>query len=134
MTNKNKVNVKEGDTIRILNTDGQYNKWVNKLWVVNDVATNERQHRGYDNTMEGQGLVSCNNLPVSLYEYEFEVMSDSEIEQFNEENTCCYQLEIKCQRLGISFDSEQELNDEIIRLLQDNGYVNINVEVFEDND
>lgn len=66
--------VRLGDTIKILNVDGQYSQWTNRTWVVKHIARNERQHQGYDNAMNGEALVSCNGLPVSLYEYEIEVV------------------------------------------------------------
>jgi hypothetical protein len=70
--------VKIGDTIKILNRDGQYTKWAKKTWVVNHIARSEGrgkgQHPGYDNAMRGGALVDCIGLPVSLYEYEFVVV------------------------------------------------------------
>jgi len=64
--------VKLGDKIKILNEDGQYTQWASKTWIVNHIAYNEQQHRGYDSGMKGEALVSCKGLPVSLYEYEIE--------------------------------------------------------------
>ena len=66
--------VKLGDKIRIRNQDGQYTKWAKQTWVVTHIARNSKQHRGYDSSMKGMALVSCNRLPVSLYEYEFEII------------------------------------------------------------
>jgi len=67
--------VKLGDKIRIINQDGQYTKWAKKVWVVNHIARNKKQHPGYDSGMKGGALVDCVGLPVSLYEYEFEIVS-----------------------------------------------------------
>ena len=66
--------VKTGDRIRILNRDGQYSKWAGKTWTVNHIARSTGQHPGYDTEMRGMALVDCEDLPVSLYEYEFQVI------------------------------------------------------------
>ena len=63
--------VKIGDKIRILNEGGQYTKWANKTWKVTHAETGGR---GYDMGVFPMKLISCKNLPVSLYEYEFEVV------------------------------------------------------------
>ena len=63
--------VEIGDKIKILNANGQYSKWVNKTWIVKDVAYSGR---GYDPGLSPQALISCYDLPVSLYEFEFEVV------------------------------------------------------------
>lgn len=68
--------VKIGDRIKILNRDGQYSKWANKLWIVNHIAKNRKEHLGYDESIGGN-LVSCKDLPVSLYDYEFRVVKPS---------------------------------------------------------
>ncbi|MCK9370443.1 hypothetical protein M0R04_11085 [Candidatus Dojkabacteria bacterium] len=65
--------VKIGDKIRILNQDGQYSKWVKQIWIVEHIATSEQEHQGYDRCIGGN-LISCKDLPVSLYDWEFEVM------------------------------------------------------------
>ena len=64
--------IKIGDRIRILNRDGQYTKWANKIWVVKHIARNRQEHQGYDEGIGGN-LISCKGLPVSLYDWEFEV-------------------------------------------------------------
>jgi hypothetical protein len=68
--------VKIGDRIKILNRDGQYGKWANKLWTVDHIATSREEHRGYDEGIGGK-LVSAKGLPVSLYEWEIEVVPKS---------------------------------------------------------
>jgi hypothetical protein len=65
--------VEIGDKIKILNQDGQYTKWANKTWIVEDIATNREDHQGYDEGVGGN-LISCKDLPVSLYDWEFEVI------------------------------------------------------------
>lgn len=65
--------VKIGDKIRILNENGQYTKWAKKLWIIDNIATSKEEHQGYDKGIGGK-LVNCKGLPVSLYEYEFEVV------------------------------------------------------------
>lgn len=67
------MTVRIGSKIRILNEDGQYSEWVNKTWTVEHIATSREEHQGYDKSLGGK-LISCKNLPVSLYEYEFEVV------------------------------------------------------------
>jgi hypothetical protein len=63
-----------GDKIRITSENENYNRHRNKVWTVSDIAHSVEEHRGYD---EGTGgdLVSCRGLPVSLYEWEFEIVS-----------------------------------------------------------
>jgi len=61
--------VKVGDKIKILNRDGQYSKWANKIWIVDHIATSEKDHPGFDE-MAGEQLISARGLPVSLYEWE----------------------------------------------------------------
>jgi hypothetical protein len=68
------MSVKIGDRIRILNENGQYGKWVDKFWIVNHIAYSKEDHPGYDSGMGGEALVDCDGLPVSLYEYEIEVI------------------------------------------------------------
>jgi hypothetical protein len=68
------MTVKLGDKISIINQDGQYTPWTYKNLIVEHIAYSEKQHCGYDRGMNGQALVSCKGLPVSLYEYEFEVI------------------------------------------------------------
>ena len=43
----------------------------NKVWIVNHIATNTKEHPGYDEGMYPEKLIDCVGLPVSLYEYEF---------------------------------------------------------------
>ncbi len=66
------MTVRIGDKIRILNENRNYNEWADKTWIVNHIATCREEHQGYDESVGGK-LISCKNLPVSLYEYEFEV-------------------------------------------------------------
>lgn len=64
--------VKIGDKIRILNEDGQYSKWSNKIQVVSKISRSVKDHPGYDEGVGGN-LIDCKGLPVSLYDWEFEV-------------------------------------------------------------
>jgi len=66
--------VKIGDTIKIHNTDGQYTKWANRTWTVSHIETPEKHGYGYD-TGVGGNLISCNGLPVSLYDWEYDIVS-----------------------------------------------------------
>ncbi len=69
------MTIKIGDKIKILNQDGQYSKWSNKTWTVDHIAHSTEEHQGYDEGLAGEALVSCKGLPVSLYEYEIEVVN-----------------------------------------------------------
>lgn len=68
------MTVKIGDKIKILNQDGQYDKWANKTWTVDHIAHSTEEHQGYDEGLEGEALISCKDLPVSVYEYEIIVV------------------------------------------------------------
>lgn len=76
--------VKLGDKIQILNRDGQYSKWSKKIWTVDHIARNEKEHPGYDSSMKGMALVDCSGLPVSLYEYEFKIVSPKTVGKFGD--------------------------------------------------
>ncbi len=65
--------VRIGDKIRILNEDGQYSQWARKTWTVEHVETPEKHNLGYDVGVGGN-LISCKGLPVSLYDWEFEII------------------------------------------------------------
>ena len=65
--------VKVGQWIKILNEDGQYSEWANKKWKVESIAHNSEEHPGYDSGVSPAELISCEGLPVSLYDWEFEV-------------------------------------------------------------
>lgn len=68
--------VKIGDRIRIKsgNDNENYDKYRNESWEVNRIDTNKEGHRGFDDSIGGK-LISCEGLPFSLYEYEFDVVS-----------------------------------------------------------
>lgn len=66
--------VRIGDKIRIINQDGQYTQWADKVWTVEDIAYSRDDHPGYDEGCGGGVLISCTDLPASLYEWEFEVV------------------------------------------------------------
>lgn len=68
--------VKIGDKIRILNENGQYGEWTDTIWTVSSIAYSVDDHPGYDEAVGGP-LVDCENLPVSLYEYEFEIVESA---------------------------------------------------------
>ena len=63
--------VKIGDKIKIISENENYNEYRDKTWIVEDIATSIAEHPGYDAGVGGE-LISCIDLPVSLYEYEFE--------------------------------------------------------------
>jgi len=65
------MTVEVGDKIKLLNENGNYDKWEDKTWTVSSV---EYSGGGYDEGLSGQGLISCKGLPVSVYEYEIEVV------------------------------------------------------------
>ena len=70
--------IKIGDKIKILNENGQYNKWADKVWEIDEIFDPKKEDgekaRGYDMGVYPEKLISCKNLPVSLYEYEIEVI------------------------------------------------------------
>jgi len=68
--------VKIGDKIRITSDNETYNKWRWKTWTVSHIAMNREQHPGYDSGVGGS-LIDCEGLPVSLYEYEYDIVSES---------------------------------------------------------
>ena len=63
-----------GSKIRILNENGTYDKWVGKTWKVTDIYKNEDENPYYDMGVYPEKLVECEDLPVALYEWEFEVV------------------------------------------------------------
>ena len=65
--------VEIGDKIRILNENGQYSEWADEIWTVESIAYNTEQHPLYDEGVGG-ALISCDGLPVCLYEWEFEIV------------------------------------------------------------
>ncbi len=66
--------VKIGDKFRIINENGQYTKWANRTWTIDHIARSTEEHPGYDEGLRGQALVSAKGLPVSLYEYEIDII------------------------------------------------------------
>ena len=59
------------------NDNENYNEFRNQVLIIESVATNEDQHPGYDESMEGMQLIDLKTLsgedvPFSLYEYEIE--------------------------------------------------------------
>lgn len=64
--------VRIGDRIRILNRDGQYTKWAGREWTIDHIERPGSKAAGYDAGIGGN-LVSARGLPVSLYDWEFEV-------------------------------------------------------------
>ena len=65
--------VKVGQWIKILNQDGQYGQWAGKKWKIESIAHNTTEHQGYDMGFYPTLLISCVDLPVSLYTWEFEI-------------------------------------------------------------
>ena len=63
--------VEIGDRIKIISENENYDEYRDKIWIVEDIATSIEDHPGYDATVGGD-LISCEDLPDSLYEYEFE--------------------------------------------------------------
>ena len=68
---------KKGQKVRInpYNDNENYNDFKNEILIITEVATSEKEHSYYDNSMKGSGLYSFiteNNkeVPFSLYDYE----------------------------------------------------------------
>lgn len=66
--------IRKGTKIRIISDNENYDPYRNKIWKINHIAHNIDEHQGYDESMDGELLVSCDGLGFSLYEYEFEVV------------------------------------------------------------
>jgi hypothetical protein len=66
-------NVKIGSNVKITSDNKTYNKWREDIWIVNDIARNSEEHQGFDECV-GSPLISCEGLPVSLYEWEYEIV------------------------------------------------------------
>lgn len=69
------MSVRIGSKIKIkADKDNEtYNKFRNKVWTVTHIARNQKEHPGYDSGVN-EALVDCKGLPVSLYEYEFDIV------------------------------------------------------------
>lgn len=57
------------------NDNESYDKFRNKVLIVTHVATNEKQHPGFDSGMKGEALYDFEDeageeIPCSLYDYE----------------------------------------------------------------
>jgi len=70
---------KIGDKVKVSksNDNESYNDFKNKVLKVVHIARNTKEHRFYDESMEGMQLLSFvdtkgNEIPYSLYEYELE--------------------------------------------------------------
>ena len=68
------ANVRMGDRIRILNQNGQYTRFTGKTWMVDHIAHDESEHPYYDEGVSPSVLISAEGLPVSLYDWEFEIV------------------------------------------------------------
>ena len=63
-----------GSKIVIVSDNENYDRYRDQIHVVSHIAFNDKQHPGYDSSMEGEGLIDCIDLPFSLYEYEFKII------------------------------------------------------------
>lgn len=65
---------KIGDKVKVSpnNDNEHYNSFRKKTLIVTHIAQNIKEHRGYDDSMEGMALYSFKGIPCSLYEYELE--------------------------------------------------------------
>jgi len=68
-----------GDTVKIAseNDNENYDSYRDKTLIIDSTATDEDEHRGYDNSMNGMQLIDLKTedgevVPFSLYEYELE--------------------------------------------------------------
>lgn len=66
-------NIRIGSKIKLLNENGNYNRWSDQVWTVTDL-TNDKDANGYDESIYPEYLISCEDLPVSVYEYEIKVV------------------------------------------------------------
>lgn len=67
-----KTQFKIGSKVKVSpeNDNENYDSFRNKVLTVSNVATNEREHPGYDTGMNGQALYDFDGIPCSLYDYE----------------------------------------------------------------
>ena len=66
--------VKIGDEVIITAIDNEnYSEYLDIKWTVEAVDYSKDDHPGYDPRIGGP-LISCEGLPFSLYEFEFEVV------------------------------------------------------------
>jgi hypothetical protein len=65
---------KIGDKVKIAsdNDNENYDNFRDKVLTITHIATNEKQHEGYDSSMQGMALYDFKDVPFSLYEYEIE--------------------------------------------------------------
>lgn len=63
-----------GTKIKITSDNDNYDKWRNKTWTITHLAYSTKDHLGYDSGVN-EVLVDCKGLPVSLYRYEFKIVS-----------------------------------------------------------
>lgn len=63
-----------GDRFKIISDNDNYDKFRSQVWTIDHIARDRNAHQGYDEGMGGQALVSASGLPVSLYEYEIELV------------------------------------------------------------
>lgn len=69
------MKIQIGSKIRIKkdNDNETYAKWRDKVWTVEKISYSTKDHPGYDNGVGGP-LVDCKDLPVSLYNWEFDIV------------------------------------------------------------
>lgn len=66
------IMVKVGSKIRIISDNENYDGCRGEILTVCHVAYDRAGHPGYDEGCYPQALVDCEEIPFSLYEYEFE--------------------------------------------------------------
>lgn len=66
--------VRVNDRIRITSDNEAYDPFRDRLWVVELISYSVKDHPGYDSDVGGP-LIDCYDLPVSLYDWEFEIIT-----------------------------------------------------------
>lgn len=68
---------KKGQKVKVNpnNDNENYDSFKNEILIITNVATNEKEHPGFDNSLEGESLYdfvtkSGKQVPFSLYDYE----------------------------------------------------------------
>lgn len=69
--------IRIGSKIKIISDNENYNPYRNTIWKISHIEDPKKRnkqglHGAYDMAVYPEKLVSCDGLPFSLYEYEFE--------------------------------------------------------------
>ena len=68
-----------GKKVKVISDNDSYDEFRDKVLTITHVARNIKEHPGYDDSIIGEALCDFkdqdgNDIPCSLYEYEFELI------------------------------------------------------------